>query len=95
MATALPLGRELFLQWQTALGVVLANCERCRLLRALRRVCGLQVPLLQRTQGLPVLVSCHRRPPAVGPPPKAMTCRRVWELPWEMLTSRWRDRAGR
>lgn len=62
VALAPSLGRALFLQRQAALGAHPADRERGRLLRALRRVRGLQVPLLQRPQGLPVLVSRRLQP---------------------------------
>lgn len=54
---ALSAGRIVFLQRQGALGAVLADGGRGWLLCPLRRVRGLQAALLQRPQGLPVLVS--------------------------------------
>lgn len=48
-------GQALFLQRQDSMGGVGAERGRGWLLRALRRVRGLQVPLLQRPQGLPLL----------------------------------------
>lgn len=47
----------MFLQRQGALGAILADRGRGWLLRTVRGVRGLQAPLLQRPQGLPVLVS--------------------------------------
>lgn len=64
----------MFLQRQGALGAVLADRGRGWLLRTLRCVRGLQAPLLQRPQGLPVLVSPRAAHVSARPP------RRWWAV---------------